>query len=60
MSENAYIIMVLFFVLFVSTLMSLDFQDDIRKWLKHRAQRKRQSNVSKEAERTEGSSSLDI
>ena len=60
MSENAYIIMVLFFVLFVSTLMSLDFQDDIRKWLKHRAQRKRQSNVSKEAERAEGSSSLDI
>lgn len=60
MSENAYIIMVLFSVLFVSTLMSLDFQDDIRKWLKHRAQRKRQSNVSKEAERTEGSSSLDI
>lgn len=60
MSENAYIIMVLFFVLFVLTLMSLDFQDDIRKWLKHRAQRKRQSNVSKEAERAEGSSSLDI
>ena len=60
MSENAYIIMFLFFVLFGSTLMSLDFQDDIRKWLKHRAQRKKQSNVSKEAERTEGSSSLDI
>ena len=60
MSENAYIIMVLFFVLFVLILMSLDFQDDIRKWLKRRAQRKKQSNVSKEAERTEGSSSLDI
>ena len=60
MSENAYIIMVLFFVLFVWALMSLDFQDDIRKWLKHRAQRKRQSNVPEEAERAEGSSSLDI
>lgn len=60
MSENAYIIMVLFFVLFVLILMSLDFQDDIRKWLKRRAQRKKQSNVSKEAERTEGSSSEDL
>ena len=60
MSENAYIIMVLFFVLFVWALMSLDFKDDIRKWLKHRAKRKKQSNVPEEAQRTEGSSSLDI
>ena len=60
MSERAYIIMVLFFVLFVWALMSLDFKDDIRKWLKHRAKRKKQSNVPEEAQRTEGSSSLDI
>lgn len=60
MSENAYIIMVLFFVLFVLILMSLDFQDDIRKWLKRRAEKKKQSNVPEEAERAEGSSSLDI
>lgn len=60
MSENAYIIMVLFFVLFVLILMSFDFQDDIHKWLKHRAQRKKQSNVPEEAERAEGSSSEDL
>ena len=60
MSENAYIIMVLFFVLFVLILMSLDFQDDIRKWLKRRAEKKRQSDVSEEAERAEGSSSEDL
>lgn len=60
MSENAYIIMVLFFVLFVLILMSLDFQDDIRKWLKRRAEKKEQSNVSEEAERTEERPKVDI
>ena len=60
MSEIAYVVGILFF--FLLTFLALIFEVDrtMQRWLHKRAKDKEPSDVSKEAERAEGSSSLDI
>lgn len=60
MSERAYVVGILFFFLLAFLALVFDVDTEIKNWLSLRAQRKRNSNASKEAERTEGNSSLDI
>lgn len=60
MSERVYVAVVLFFILLSFLALAFDVDTEIKNWLFLRAQRKRNSNVSEEAERTGGSQPFDL
>lgn len=60
MSERAYTVIILFSILLSFLALSFDVDGTIQRWLHKRAEDKEQSDVPEEAERAEGSLSLDI